>query len=475
MAKLEQHRKVFGLGFSRTGTASFARSLNELGIKTIHFPCDQTTFDELRKGKYKLSILETYQGVVDIPLVPYYAQLDDIYPGSKFILTIREIDSWLKSVQSQWSLWRHRDPHKEFTDFVCACVYGTLEFNEHRFRYVYKVHFRNTLDYFANRPSDFLIMNISEGDGWEKLCPFLGLPIPDIPFPHENKLERTQKWIQELDLVIQDISAHTPAYLCRQISGIAVGWSRWDTQISERLEYYMARCARVLTSPSRKLAEDVAKQWCFDAATVRVVPNPIDHELFCPAEETADDDILLYVGRISRYKGVETLIEALPAILKAFPEIRVRLVGKDHGPDGMSMINHLRQRLRDLRVPEMTVEFVGPLEWSALPAVYRNAAVCVIPSFYESFSYTCVEAMASGCAVVASAVGAIPEIITDQVDGLLVPPSSPEALAAAVVHLMSDPALRRQLGMRARATTRDRFSTRVICEETERVYRSLLV
>jgi len=196
-----------------------------------------------------------------------------------------------------------------------------------------------------------------------------------------------------------------------------------------------------------------------------------------PAEETADDDILLYVGRMSQIKGVKTLAEALPAILRTCSGIRVQLVGKDlpFGPGGSSMISYLRQHLRNSRIPETTVEFVGPLEWSALPAVYRNAAVCVIPSLYESFSYTCLEAMAAGCAVVDSAVGGIPEIVTDQVDGLLVPPGSPEALAAAVVRLLSDPPLRRQLGMRARATICDRFSAEVICAETERVYRSLLV
>lgn len=273
------------------------------------------------------------------------------------------------------------------------------------------------------------------------------------------------------------VRLHGPAYLCRQISGVPAGWSRWDTQISERLEYHMMRCAQAVTSASRKLAEDVAKQWRFDAAAVQVIPNPIDYELFCPAEGTADDDILLYVGRISRLKGVETLIEALPTILGAFPNIRVRLVGKDHpsGPNGSSMTGYLRLRLRDLGIPETTIGFVGPLEWSTLPTVYRNIAICVIPSFYENFPNTCLEAMASGCAVVASAVGGIPEIITDQVDGLLVPPGSPEALAAAVVRLLSDPPWRRQLGMRARATICDRFSAEVICAETERVYRSLLV
>jgi hypothetical protein len=57
---------------------------------------------------------------------------------------------------------------------MCVCVYGTLGFNENCFRYVYEIQLRNGCDYFANRPGDFLAMNICDGyDGWERLCPYL--------------------------------------------------------------------------------------------------------------------------------------------------------------------------------------------------------------------------------------------------------------------------------------------------------------
>ncbi len=82
--------------------------------------------------------------------------------------------------------------------------------------------------------------------------------------------------------------------------------------------------------------------------------------------------------------------------------------------------------------------------------------------------------MACGCAVVASAVGGIPEIITNGVDGVLVPPESPEALATAIVSLLSNPELRRRLGERARTTVRQRFNRQAICAQTVEAYRSLL-
>jgi glycogen synthase len=273
------------------------------------------------------------------------------------------------------------------------------------------------------------------------------------------------------------VKLHSPAYLLSRVNGTLVGGSQWDARISERLEYSLAQQARMVTSPSRQLAEEVARTWSLDRKSVRVIPNPIDDELFQTRDDAVPETLdVVYVGRVERRKGVETLIEALPAILNDFPRARVRLVGKDHpsGPGGMSMSDHLRQRLKDLRVPETAVEFHGPVDRAALPGVYGAAAVCVIPSLWENFPYTCLEAMASGCAVVASASGGIPEIISDEVDGLLVPSHCPSALATTVTRLLSDPPLRRLLGARARATVRDRFSRRVICADTIHAYKSLL-
>lgn len=217
MVKLEKHQKVFGIGLSRTGTTSLGEALNMLGIKTIHYPSDRVTINELKKGHYKLSILKTYQGALDTPVAPYYAQFDKHYPGSKFILTIREMSSWLRSLENFWRLWLENDPDRKSSDFISASVYGTLEFNEDRFRYVYETHYRNVCEYFVHRPDDLLVMSVLNGDGWEKLCPFLGLAIPQEPFPHLNTLhereeewrnqrQARQQWRQQLDLTKQDIS-----------------------------------------------------------------------------------------------------------------------------------------------------------------------------------------------------------------------------------------------------------------------------
>jgi hypothetical protein len=207
---LEQHQKVFGLGLSKTGTSSLTEALNLVGIRSVHYPFDERTLEELKAGCYRLSILEEYQGIMDLPVAPFYAQLDRVYPGSKFILTVRERASWLRSCELHWRLmseWLENFPQfKRFQEFIGACVYGTHGFNRERFSYVYETHERNVREYFKDRAGDLLLMDICGGEGWEKLCPFLGVEPPrDTPFPHANE------WMHLLMQASEEIAATVPA------------------------------------------------------------------------------------------------------------------------------------------------------------------------------------------------------------------------------------------------------------------------
>lgn len=194
MENARHEGKIFAIGLSRTGTKSLAVALNHLGIRTKWYPNDATTYRQLVMGDYRLSILEEYQAITDTPVVPFYPQLDELYPGSKFILTIREKASWLRSCESHWkgSTVPPNDPPfwRRFANYIDSCVYGCNAFNPKRFSYVYDRHVNNVLDYFRNRPDDLLVLNICAGEGYEKLCPFLGLETPDdVTFPKENNFK----------------------------------------------------------------------------------------------------------------------------------------------------------------------------------------------------------------------------------------------------------------------------------------------
>lgn len=208
MNTIQSQQKVFGLGLSKTGTSSLGEALNILNIKSIHYPFDEQTYQELSSGNYRLSVLNQYQAIVDIPVAPFYPQLDELYPNSKFILTIREKNEWLASCETHWRLmmeWQGNFPQfKIFHEFISACVYGTLKFNKNRFSYIYDTHLKNVCDYFRDRPDDLLVINICEGESWEKLCSFLGKAVPDQPFPHANE------WMHSLMQASREVTEVIP-------------------------------------------------------------------------------------------------------------------------------------------------------------------------------------------------------------------------------------------------------------------------
>lgn len=212
MNGLDAKHKVFGLGLSRTGTSSLGEALNQLGIKTIHFPYDATTQRELSSNARRLTILERYQGIVDISIVPFYKQLDAGYPNSKFILTLRQLDSWLNSVKRSLEKtalnWDAYEPqYREFFRFINSRVYGSWTFDQARFSDAYNRHAEDVVGYFQGRPGDLLVLNVAEGDNWGKLCSFLGLPQPQTSFPYKNDASVHLDWIDKLGAVKGDLDS----------------------------------------------------------------------------------------------------------------------------------------------------------------------------------------------------------------------------------------------------------------------------
>jgi hypothetical protein len=190
---VDPNAKVFGIGLSKTDTATLTEALNLLNIRSVHFPQDEQTARELKSGNYRLTILQDYDSATDTPVAPFYAQFDRAWPGSKFILTVRDQDTWLRSVEAHWRRlaavrMTMKTRVREYVDFINACTYGCLDFSPDRFSHAYDLHVRNVKVYFAGRPDDLLVLNICGGEAWPELCGFLGVPEPtDVPFPHANR------------------------------------------------------------------------------------------------------------------------------------------------------------------------------------------------------------------------------------------------------------------------------------------------
>jgi D-inositol-3-phosphate glycosyltransferase len=159
--------------------------------------------------------------------------------------------------------------------------------------------------------------------------------------------------------------------------------------------------------------------------------------------------VLLFVGRLTPIKGLETLLRAL-AVLRSdgFATARLRLlvVGGTKGEEAGS--GHLRRLAHDCGIADW-VDFRGPQPQPVLTDYYAAADLCLIPSRYESFGMVALEAMASGVPVVASRAGGLAVTVQDGVTGRLVPEGDVGALARTVAGLLADEPTRRGLGVRA--------------------------
>ena len=176
--------KVFGTGMQRTGTTSLARGLKLLGIKTRD--CPKELYRDIDH-----ETVRAHDAFTDNPIPLLYRELDQRHPGSKFIHTEREESRWLASVEWLFTVGRVKfswDKHPEFDQFH-RDLYGTTEFEPDAFLAKYRAHNREVRDHFAGRPDDLLILDLSTGAGFDVICPFLGLEVPDVEFPHSNQKE----------------------------------------------------------------------------------------------------------------------------------------------------------------------------------------------------------------------------------------------------------------------------------------------
>jgi hypothetical protein len=125
----------------------------------------------------------SFEAFTDIFGVTYFFFLADAqYPGSRFILTVRDLDDWLDSRR------RHVQKNQEM-DAAGDYDGGFLDVDVDAWAKEYVEHEAIVRAYFAERPDDLLVLDITGGDGWEPLCEFLGHPVPDAPFPWKNQFQ----------------------------------------------------------------------------------------------------------------------------------------------------------------------------------------------------------------------------------------------------------------------------------------------
>jgi len=204
---------------------------------------------------------------------------------------------------------------------------------------------------------------------------------------------------------------------------------------------------------------------------IHVVPHGLDTELFSPKPdwdsqqnldaEQAEPSILFFANVVKR-KGIHTLVEAFPGVLRDVPNCKLRIAGS--GPD----VAEIKELVDKLACGEH-VEFLGRKERSDAPELYRNCTVYCLPSFGEPYGTTVVEAMSCGKALVVTNCGALPHLVHKQ-GGLRVRAGDPIALSQALVWLLQHPNERAAMGRYNRRFVQEKMPWDSVARQLEEVY-----
>jgi glycosyltransferase involved in cell wall biosynthesis len=245
-----------------------------------------------------------------------------------------------------------------------------------------------------------------------------------------------------------------------------------------RIRRMALRRANMVLAPSKYTADHVAAVQGVATEKIRVLPWALDPQFEALAPQAAkagapanfpDGRVVLTVGRWradERYKGMDTLITALPRLLPRWPELQLAAVGEGDDRewlDDLAEENGVRRH----------VHFLSGLSYEELAACYGHCEMFALPSRGEGFGLVFLEAMACGKPVIGGGHGGAPEVIDDGKTGFLVPHGDTAQLATAMETLLSDPALELEMGRRGKQRVENEFRFNIFAKSFRKILREL--
>jgi glycosyltransferase involved in cell wall biosynthesis len=208
---------------------------------------------------------------------------------------------------------------------------------------------------------------------------------------------------------------------------------------------------------------------------IRVIHNGVDTNKFQPASDkrkakqelgfNPDDTTILSVGRLYARKGLFTLIESMPAVVRKFPRAKFIISGKGQSDEMKKLVAHA-QKLGILD----NIVFTGYYPDRKLPRLYQAADVFAFSTFYENLPFAVLEALSTGLPVVTTSVGGIPEMIDDGKNGFLVEPFNSRELSDRILYYLEHPGAASEMSFMARKVIEERFDWRLIVKKVLAVY-----
>ena len=303
-----------------------------------------------------------------------------------------------------------------------------------------------------------------------------------------------QKNYPQMDILEMEESFGLPVFLMKvskipivvRLHGpnfIVAAYNNWQEDTDFKLRVLHEGKAIInshgVTSPSMDVLQKVRDYYNIDLPYAKVIPNPI-----MPVNKANQWQLkpnikptILYVGRFESVKGGDLMLDAFRLIALKNKQVELVFVGPDRGVN-LNGESIGFDRYLERFIPEDTIkkriQFLGHCDSKTITDLRMSSLVTVVCSRYEVFCISLVEALATGCPTVATAVGGIKEIIVDNYNGLLAVPDSAESIAEKVLGLIDNPEKMLLLSKNAIKDCTERFSPKVIAAQTIDYYRSVL-
>jgi glycosyltransferase involved in cell wall biosynthesis len=234
-----------------------------------------------------------------------------------------------------------------------------------------------------------------------------------------------------------------------------------------------------LIAVSMYTKEELTEFYDIDEEKIHVIYNGVDVEKFKPNKDRAGlrrelgleekQKIILFVGRLYQRKGLDTLLQSIPKVIQNFKDVKFVLSGEGFKQNKEKLLK-LAKKL-DI---ENHVLFAGYFPDEKLPDLYATSDIFVLPALYENFPFAILEAQATGLPVISTRVGGIPELITNNENGLLVDPADSEQLTEATLTLLQNPHFAEKLGRSGRKLVEEKFAWPLVTGEVVDLYSTIL-
>lgn len=263
-------------------------------------------------------------------------------------------------------------------------------------------------------------------------------------------------------------------------------WPEERVHASERIvrliEGYVMHRSNAVIALNKTMKKHIVEKAKINPCKVHIIPNGVDVEFFkpgIPVDDVIDryglqgKRVILFVGRVTHWKGVHLLLKAFSRLIEDHKDLKLVIVGPltEHfgdtkpTPYANVLIEYARKSL-----PSDSYVFTGAVDREILRKLYATAYVHVLPSYAEAFGMVLIEAMASGCPVIASTAGGIPDIVVDGFNGLLFRKGDWRDLMDRLRIVLEDVNSRNKLATNSRKIAVEKYSWNAVALKMKEIY-----